>query len=175
MRKRESVEEIEREEQLLDSLIESSGPVPKLDGLVIGTLTGWTDGGEPLVDFHGNPAGERVPARSLVALERTVAGREVALLFEAGDPQRPVVLGLLRGPEQVESEARAREERPELPIQVDLDGERLTLTAEREIVLRVGKASITLTRAGKVLIRGAYLVNRSSGVNRIMGGSVQIN
>ena len=41
--------------------------------------------------------------------------------------------------------------------------------------LRCGKASITLTRAGKVLIRGAYLLSRSSGVNRIKGGSVQIN
>ena len=33
----------------------------------------------------------------------------------------------------------------------------------------------TLTRAGKILIRGAYLLARSSGVNRIQGGSVQIN
>ncbi len=35
------------------------------------------------------------------------------------------------------------------------DGERLVLTAEKEIVLECGKASITLTRAGKILIRGA--------------------
>ncbi len=56
-----------------------------------------------------------------------------------------------------------------------LDGERLEFSAEREIVLRCGKASITLTRAGKVIIRGAYLSSRSTGVNRIKGGSVQIN
>ena len=42
-------------------------------------------------------------------------------------------------------------------------------------MLRCGKASITLTREGKVLIKGAYLSSRSSGVNRIKGGSVQIN
>ncbi|MEP7119602.1 MAG: hypothetical protein ABJE95_01785, partial [Byssovorax sp.] len=36
-------------------------------------------------------------------------------------------------------------------------------------------SSITLTRAGKILIRGAYVLTRSSGVNRIQGGSVQIN
>ena len=53
--------------------------------------------------------------------------------------------------------------------------ERLELTAEREIVLRCGKASITLTRAGKVLIRGDYISSRSSGVNKIKGGSVQLN
>jgi hypothetical protein len=53
--------------------------------------------------------------------------------------------------------------------------ERLELTAEKEIVLRVGDASITLTRAGKIILRGTYVLSRSSGVNRIKGGSVQIN
>ena len=33
----------------------------------------------------------------------------------------------------------------------------------------------SLTKAGKVLIHGAYVSNRSSGVMRIKGGSVQIN
>ena len=44
-----------------------------------------------------------------------------------------------------------------------------------QLVLRCGKASITLTKAGKVLIQGTYLSSRSSGVNRIKGGSVQLN
>ena len=60
-------------------------------------------------------------------------------------------------------------------LPIDVDGERLVFTAKKEIVLRCGKASITLTRAGKILIRGAYLLSRSSGVNRIKGGSVKIN
>jgi hypothetical protein len=54
-------------------------------------------------------------------------------------------------------------------------GREVVLTAENEIVLRCGEASITLTRAGKILLRGSYLLSRSSGVNRIKGGSVQIN
>ena len=49
------------------------------------------------------------------------------------------------------------------------------MTADREITLRCGKASITLTGAGKLLLHGAYLLSRSLGVNRIKGGSVQIN
>jgi hypothetical protein len=53
--------------------------------------------------------------------------------------------------------------------------ERLELVAEREIVLRCGQASVTLTRAGKIILRGTYVLSRSSGVNRIAGGSVQIN
>jgi hypothetical protein len=58
---------------------------------------------------------------------------------------------------------------------VTLDDDQLVFAAKEQVVLRCGKASITLTRAGKVLIRGAYLLSRSSGVHRIKGGSVQIN
>jgi uncharacterized protein (DUF2345 family) len=58
---------------------------------------------------------------------------------------------------------------------VDADDERLVVTAKRQLVLRCGEASITLTRDGKVLVRGRYVSNRSTGVMRIKGGSVQIN
>ena len=61
------------------------------------------------------------------------------------------------------------------PVEADSDGQRLIVTAKEEIVLRCGQASITLTKAGKVLIRGTYVSSRSSGVNRLKGGSVQIN
>ena len=60
-------------------------------------------------------------------------------------------------------------------IEAKVDGRRVEFTAEQEIVFRCGKASIILTRAGKVLIEGEYVLTRSSGVNRIKGGSVQIN
>src|SRR4051812_15153812 len=53
--------------------------------------------------------------------------------------------------------------------------ERIEICAEKEIVLRCGKASITLTRSGKILIRGTYVLSRSSGAQRIQGASVQIN
>jgi hypothetical protein len=59
--------------------------------------------------------------------------------------------------------------------EVVVEGQRLVFEGKEQIELRCGKATITLTRAGKILIRGAYLSNRSSGVNRVMGGSVQIN
>jgi hypothetical protein len=47
--------------------------------------------------------------------------------------------------------------------------------AKEQVVLKCGKASITLTKAGKVLIQGSYVLSRSSGINRVKGGSVQIN
>ncbi len=49
------------------------------------------------------------------------------------------------------------------------------ITAKKQLTLRCGDASITLTAAGKIIIRGKYIVSRSSGVQRIKGGSVQIN
>lgn len=137
---------------------------------VIGRLVGVGKSGEPWVDFPGNTAADVLPARSLVPLREIEVGREVLVQFEGGDRRRPIVLGILQPPGQVAPDA------PGQPVLVArLDGEKIVLSAEREIVLKCGEASITLTRAGKVLIRGAYLLSRSSGVNRIKGGSVQIN
>jgi hypothetical protein len=58
---------------------------------------------------------------------------------------------------------------------INVDGKRVVIEGQEEIVLTCGESSITLTKAGKILIRGKYLVSRSSGVNRILGGSVQVN
>jgi hypothetical protein len=120
----------------------------------------------PLVDFPSNTSGALVPARSLVSVTENDLGREVALVFEDGDSARPIIIGLMQSVNQPDA---AR------PAQVTLDEDTLILSAKKEVVIRCGKASITLTNAGKVLIRGAYLLSRSSGVNRIKGGSVQIN
>ena len=158
------------------SEIQTASEPHRLEGVVIGTLVGLNDAGEPLINFPANPAGEHIPARSAATLDKGEIGREVALLFEGGDPHRPIVMGLIQHPERMPStspESTCSETQNSMDAEVD--GERLVLTAKKEIVLRCGKASITLTRAGKVLIRGAYLLSRSSGVNRIKGGSVQIN
>jgi hypothetical protein len=138
--------------------------IDRLDGVAIGILLGFGDNGEPLVVFAGNPREEAVPARTTAALVAGDVGREVALLFESGDPARPVVIGRLLRPADP----------PTLPT-IDVDNERLEVNADREIVLRCGKASITLTRAGKILIRGTYISSWSSGAHRIKGGSVHLN
>lgn len=56
-----------------------------------------------------------------------------------------------------------------------IDGKRIVIEGKQEIVFKCGESSITLTKAGKILIRGKYLLSRSTGVNRILGGSVQVN
>jgi hypothetical protein len=142
-----------------------------LFGVVIGTLAGLDDAGQPLVRCPAPAAGPLFGARSTVRLTKSEIGRDVALMFENGDPARPIVIGVILHPEG----ASPAPVSPAVPVPVQADSERVVLTADKEIVLRCGEASITLTRAGKVLIRGAYLLSRSSGVNRIKGGSVQIN
>jgi hypothetical protein len=61
------------------------------------------------------------------------------------------------------------------PVDAILDGRRVVIDAREEIVLRCGKASITLRRNGRVIIRGTYVETDSEGVNRIKGGTVRIN
>ena len=66
---------------------------------------------------------------------------------------------------------------PPAPGELDLlvDGRRVVVEAKRELVLRCGKASITLTRAGKIILRGTHVVSKSSGANNVQGTQVRIN
>jgi len=76
----------------------------------------------------------------------------------------------------VDSARAAAAEPSALPIiEADVDGRRVRLTAQDEIVLQCGKASITLRRNGRVIVRGTYIETHSEGTNRIKGGQVQIN
>ena len=157
-------------EALLASVLEArderlaEAPPARIDGVVVGALVAVEAGGAVRVRFPGGPE-EGLVARAMAALGPEDVGRAVALLFEGGDPALPVVMGKMHAPHAAQ---------PAQPV-AQADGERIELRAEKEIVLACGDASITLTRAGKILIRGAYVLSRSSGVHRIQGGSVQIN
>ncbi len=52
---------------------------------------------------------------------------------------------------------------------------RREVVADEQLVLRSGNASLTLTAAGKVLLRGAYVSSWSNGVNRIVGRTVRLD
>lgn len=153
--------------------LKAQSPGPKQDvqaGVIVGELIGMTDEGRiPLVLYPGQPGTAALRARTVVDVHGPHIGCSVVLMFEGADPSRPIIMGVLR-----EGEGWPLAEPPG-QVQVEADGERMIVSAKEQLVLRCGKASITLTKAGKVLIKGSYLLSRSSGVNRIKGGSVQLN
>ena len=138
------------------SKTEAAGASPA--EIVIGQFAGLDCDGAPLVDFAGNPAAGPVAALATACYDRVAPGAALALMFVNGDVARPIVVGLI-----------APNQSPPPPEDC------VTFSAPRELILQCGHASIVLTRAGKILIRGAYISSRSSGMHRITGGSVQIN
>ncbi|HEX7868435.1 MAG TPA: DUF6484 domain-containing protein [Variovorax sp.] len=157
------------EAQLGAGMSEPAGIAP-WSPVATGELVAIADEGcTPLVMFEGQSGATAVRARSVMDLHGAHIGQRVVLMFENADPARPIVMGVLRGAQGWPM--------PDAPaqVEVDADGERILVSAKDELVLRCGKASITLTRAGKVLIQGSYVSSRSTGVNRVKGGSVQLN
>ncbi len=180
-----------------DSLEQTVEPLQIAPGeIIIGKLLGFNENGEPQVTAQGlSPDG--LSAMSAVAITHQHVGQQLALLFANGDQSQPVIMGLIYSPlldmldniefvcdgqeddvELFEESARKNETKAEQPNELSsayIDGDRVILEGKEEITLKCGEASITLTKAGKILIRGKYLLTRATGVNRIMGGSVQVN
>lgn len=146
-------------------------PVERIHGVIVGELLALSsEDRRPLVTFPGQPTPGALPARSTVDLHGPHIGRAVTLMFERGDPTCPIITGVLREPAEGWPLAD-----PPAQVQVDADGERLIVSAKEQLVLRCGKASITLTKAGKMLIEGTYISSNSKGVNIVRGGSVRLN
>ncbi len=165
--------------------------------IIIGQLSGIDNVGRPLVTFADMTSSKPLFAMTTQEITSKHIGRQVALLFANGERNQPVIVGLIHNPladilenfsmadssensdtpfpEVSKEYARFAEMQRDREEQVIVDGKKVTIEGAEEITLKCGKASITLTKSGKILIRGTYLSNRSSGVNRILGGSVQIN
>ena len=159
----------------------AAGAAVKVGRLVTGSAPGAL-----LVEFDGNGAGP-LAARSVVALDQpalrdAVAARQpVVLLFENGDPRLPIVVGLVPADPGAAllgtllAAPAAAAPAPAKRAEARVDGKRVVLEGDEEVVLRCGEASITLRRDGKVILRGAYVETTAKGLNRIRGGSVKIN
>ena len=178
-----------------DYLTESQSIKP--GEIIIGKLTGINNIGQPLVSYTGMLSPEPMVALTTQEISNKHIGRKAALLFANGESMLPVIVGLIHDqlsdildnfsvdesreisdtpfPEVTKEYVTSSEVNLDNAEQVIVDGKQITIQGAEEITLRCGKASITLTKSGKILLRGTYLSNRSSGVNRILGGSVQIN
>lgn len=165
-----SEETVDEFDVLSSKSVKSPELVATLPSAVTARFYGFDFDDRPLVVELPDRSDELVVARTTVHLSPEQIGSSVLLVFEAGDVGRPIIIGVLQTSHSALEVAPAQK-----PFSVDADGERCVISAEREIVLRCGDASITLTRAGKVIIKGSYIVSRSSGYNKIKGAAVDIN
>ena len=176
--------------------------IPDTISAQLARIVSLTSDGVPEVQVGG--AGPVVRARwafraTRERIEAAIADRQQAVvIFENGDRLKPLVVGFVealesnprdvpdpsRDPSSAEvralrgeAERRSRPDKSEgMPvIEADVDGRRVRVTAQDEIVLQCGSASVTLRRNGRVVIRGSYVETHSEGTNRITGGQVRIN
>jgi hypothetical protein len=140
--------------------------------LAAGVVREFDETGRAIVEIDGGPG------RSV---ETSCLDIEGARNFGVGDPVLLVVrddgtlilLGPLRAPSSKSGAAGARPDRSSRDVR--MDGRRLVFEAQQEVTLRCGSSSIHLRRDGRVLIRGAHVVSRSSGPNKLKGGSISLN
>lgn len=151
-------------------------PVP--GGVVIGKLVGLTDQLEPLVAFDLESTQSPLVALSVVPINEENIGVEVVLSFAGNRDGSPVLMGVVQSrldvqdiPVEKEDASATEMLNPELLI----NGEKINISAAKEITLQCGKSSITLNKSGKILIKGEHILSRASGANRVRGGSIQLN
>lgn len=128
-----------------------------LTGVHLGRITAIGPDGRAQVTIPALSPETLMFARSLVPIPLASVGREAAVTMLADAD--PLILGLIQ---------------PLVPV-VEADGDRLVLEAGREVVLRCGAASITMTADGRITLRGTQILSRSDGPNRVQGASVQLN
>jgi hypothetical protein len=143
--------------------------------VITGHLHGIDDEGRVL--FMAEQIGESpVPVSIGMAISDGVLipaarNQQRALVVRTNDePARLVLIGLVR--ERVA--AAARDAVPG-QLEVRMDGETLRLSAEREIELRCGNASLILRQSGRVILKGTHVVTSSRGPIKVKGATVEIN
>ena len=180
------------------SIALDNNPLP-LGELILGRVHSIDTTGRAVISFLLNNTSHTYPAQSTVPITAKDLGRQVALMFIDGQIDKPLLIGFIYSPldDMINNYSSQHEEskadelgfdeeifdsevvQPALAAEslqtVKVDGKRVVIEGDEEVVLKCGDASITLNKSGKIMIRGKYILNRSSGVNRILGGSVQVN
>jgi len=138
------------------------------------------DKGRIFVSVNGNPkacaAVLAAPIDQAALRAAMDQNQEAVVIFENGDPTRPIILGLVMPgplPDGVGGHKAGAGQAP--TIEADVDGRRVRVRAEDELVFQCGKASITLRRNGRVIVRGTEIVTHADGTNRVWGSQVKIN
>lgn len=173
---------------LQNVLAQSLLPAKQAGGIAIGVLEAFDPNGRALVNIAALGL-TRLSAPSLVTLDKSNLGAQLALGFESGDSLRPIILGLILAPQTLADIAEAKPAAPDEqecqhtphskadsePLDLIVDGQHIVLQAEREIELRCGEAAIILSADGHIQLRGTYITSHASATQRILGGSINMN
>lgn len=138
-------------------------------------LVGFSEQGFPVIVVSGDEHALEVP--TTVDLGPDDRGCTLLVTFVDGNPEQPMVTGRVQPPRPP---LERNDPSPSTisasgPLRVEADGEIITIEAERELVLRCGKASLRLRKDGFVEVRGLDVVSRAERSNWIKGGSVALN
>ena len=144
------------------TIANASPDISKNKSVSLAQFKGFDNDGRFLISLHKST--ETLHALSTIGLSNNDIGTDVAVAYINDDESTPIIIGRIQRPNA-----------PEQNLTVKMDGNRVVLHADHDIELRCGDASIVLTRAGKVLIKGSYVLTRSSGANKIKGAYVDIN
>jgi hypothetical protein len=117
--------------------------------------------GCPIVDYSGNELG---PVVARTAISAADPGDTVLLVFECGDPTRPIIVGVVR--ERFE---------PRCLQQVKITAKEILFEGTETVNLCSGESTLTLRKDGRVTLRGKDVVTRASRTNRLRGATVKIN
>lgn len=142
--------------------------------LMIGTVCA-VQNGLPVVRSSADEA-EYVLDRGLqhVLVSGTpTVGAQVLFICENQERARAILVGTLMRVEPLPVEQTL--DLGSRTLCAQLDGRRVVLEAEQEIVLRCGKGSLTLTADGRIVMKGVEITSRAQGVHKIRGATVNIN
>ncbi|GAC19415.1 DUF6484 domain-containing protein [Paraglaciecola arctica] len=148
-------------------------PLEATSDLIIGQFIGLDEQQRPLITSpcHIKP----VVAQAIVTIKDDpllLSGNNV-ILFMGGDI--PIIMGFISDTLDPEHQSSSGLLGDVLTSSLHVDGKKIILQAQNEVVLKCGKSSLSLSRNGKVTIKGTNITTRSSGANKIKGANVQVN
>ncbi len=145
----------------------------------LGQILEVSQDGRLYVTYKGNPHGLLLATciEGLLKYDECIDNlpMSVLLVFSDNDPYSPIIVGKiadkLSSAESVVGELNTRQK----THSIFADGETVVFEAEKEILLKCGKSSVTLKKNGKVIVKGTEIISRSSGRNKLKGANVSIN
>lgn len=114
----------------------------------------------------------RTSAGSLPVIE---VGDPVIYRVPELDEEFGVVLGIIETYQPMDEKLSRKLRKKEISQKTVLEDKVLHIKAHDGMVIECGKATIILTKDGKVQVKGQELLSRALGMNRIKGAGVNIN